>query len=89
MENIDLTVTAFNTTVTSKLNKIVIKQAVETYVTNLAFSLLSGCSNQLVNATIKPSAAAALAPFVAYQQKVRDGLLNADNTTPTNTTLAT
>ena len=89
INSLQSSLTAFNTTVTSKLNKIVIKQAVETYVTNLAFSLLSGCSNQLVNATIKPSAAAALAPFVAYQQKVRDGLLNADNTTPTNTTLAT
>jgi hypothetical protein len=79
----------FNTTVTSKLNKIIIKQAVETYVTNLAFSLLSGCSNQLVNATIKPSAATALAPFVEYQQKIRDGLINADGTSTTTTTLNT
>jgi len=82
-------VQSFNTTVTSKLNKIVIKQAVETYVTNLAFSLLSGCSNQLVNATIKPAAATALAPFVAYQQKILAGTLNADGSTPgaTDTTI--
>jgi hypothetical protein len=80
----------FNTTVTSKLNKIVIKKAVETYVTNLAFSLLSGCSSPLVNATIRPSAAAAIAPFVAYQQKILNGTLNADGSTPgaNNTTLA-
>jgi hypothetical protein len=81
---------AFNTTVTSKLNKIIIKKAVETYITNLAFSLLSGCSSPLVNATIRPSAAAAIAPFVAYQQKILNGTLNADGSTPgaNNTTLA-
>jgi hypothetical protein len=72
----------FNTTVTSKLNKIVIKKAVETYVTNLAFSLLSGCSNQLVNATIRPTASTALTPFVEYQQKILAGTLNADGSTP-------
>jgi len=81
----------FNTTVTSKLNKIVIKKAVETYITNLAFSLLSGCSNQLINATIRPAAATALAPFVEYQQKILAGTLNADGSVPgaNNTTLAT
>jgi hypothetical protein len=89
INNLQSSLTAFNTTVTSKLNKIVIKQAVETYVTNLAFSLLSGCSNQLVNATIKPAAATALAPFVAYQQKILAGTLNADGSTPgaTDTTI--
>lgn len=82
---------AFNTTVTSKLNKMVIKKAVETYVTNLAFSLLSGCSSPLVNATIRPSAATALAPFVEYQQKILAGTLNADGSTPgaSDTSLAT
>lgn len=81
----------FNTTVTSKLNKMIIKKAVETYVTNLAFSLLSGCSSPLVNATIRPTAASALAPFVAYQQKILAGTLNADGSTPgaSDTTLAT
>jgi hypothetical protein len=47
----------------------------------LAFSLLSGCSNQLVQATIRPEAATALGPFVAYQQKIQTGELNADGTT--------
>ena len=81
----------FNTTVTSKLNKLVIKKAVETYVTNLAFSLLSGCSNQLVNATIRPEASTALTPFVEYQQKILNGTLNADGSTPgsNDTALAT
>jgi len=80
----------FNTTVTSKLNKIVIKKAVETYVTNLAFSLLSGCSSPLVNATIKATAAAAITPFVEYQQKILAGTLNADGSIPgaNDTTLA-
>ena len=80
----------FNTTVTSKLNKIVIKKAVETYVTNLAFSLLSGCSSPLVNATIKTTAAAAITPFVEYQQKILAGTLNADGSIPgaNDTTLA-
>jgi hypothetical protein len=82
VNSLQSSVQSFNTTVTTKLNKIVIKQAVETYVTNLAFSLLSGCSNQLVNATIKPSAATALAPFVEYQQKILAGTLNADGSIP-------
>ena len=91
INSLQSSIQTFNTTVTSKLNKIIIKQAVETYVTNLAFSLLSGCSNQLVNATIKPTAAAALAPFVEYQQKILNGTLNADGSTPgsNDTALAT
>jgi hypothetical protein len=72
----------FNTTVTSKLNKIVIQKAVETYITNLAFSLLSGCSSPIINATIRPTAATALSPFVEYQQKILAGSLNADGSTP-------
>ena len=72
----------FNTTVTSKLNKIVIQKAVETYITNLAFSLLSGCSSPIINATIRPTAATALSPFVEYQQKILAGQLNADGSTP-------
>jgi len=82
INSLQSSIQSFNTTVTSKLNKIVIKQAVETYVTNLAFSLLSGCSNQLVNATIKPAAATALTPFVEYQQKILAGTLNADGSIP-------
>jgi hypothetical protein len=80
----------FNSTVLNKLNKIIIKQAVETYVTNLAFSLLSGCSSPLINATMKPTAVAAITPFVEYQQKILDGTLNADGTIPgaNDTTLA-
>jgi hypothetical protein len=81
----------FNTTVTSKLNKMVIQKAVETYATNLAFSLLSGCSNQLVNATIRPTASTALTPFVEYQQKILAGTLNSDGSAPgaNDTALAT
>jgi hypothetical protein len=82
IDSVKNSITNFNTTVTSKLNKIIIKQAVETYVTNLAFSLLSGCSNQLVNATIRPDAAAAITPFVEYQQKILNGTLNADGSIP-------
>jgi len=74
----------FNTTVTSKLNKMIVKKAVETYITNLAFSLLSGCSNQLVNATIRPAAKEALTPFVEYQAKVLAGTVP---TSYTDTTL--
>lgn len=84
--NIKNTIENFNTTVTSKLNKMIIQKAVETYIVNLAVSLLSGCSNQLVNATIRPAAATALAPFVAYQQKIAAGELNADGTSPGSTT---
>jgi hypothetical protein len=81
----------FNTTVTSKLNKIIIKRAVETYITDLAFKLLSGCSSGLVNATIRPEAKEAMTPFVEYNQKILAGQLNADGTLPgsNDTTLAT
>jgi hypothetical protein len=91
INSLQTSIQLFNTTVTSKLNKIVIKKAVETYITNLAFSLLSGCSSPLINATIRPSAAAALTPFVEYQQKILAGTLNADGSAPgeNNTTLAT
>jgi hypothetical protein len=89
INNLQSSIQNFNTTVTSKLNKMIIQKAVETYITNLAFSLLSGCSSPMVNATIRPEAKSAIAPFLAYQEKVRAGLLNADNTTPTDTTLTT
>ena len=84
-------VQSFNTTVTSKLNKIIIKKAVETYITNLAVNLLSGCSSPIINATIRPEAAAAITPFVEYQQKILAGSLNADGSTPgaSDTALAT
>jgi hypothetical protein len=61
---------------------MIIKKAVETYITNLAFSLLSGCSSPVVNATIRPEAKSAITPFIEYQQKILNGLLNADGSTP-------
>jgi hypothetical protein len=89
INSLQSTIQNFNLTVTTKLNKMIIKKAVETYVTNLAFSLLSGCSNQLVTATIRPEAQSAIAPFLAYAQKIQAGLINADGNSPTNTTLTT
>jgi hypothetical protein len=91
INNLQSSIVNFNTTVTSKLNKIVIQKAVETYITNLAFNLLSGCSSPVVNATIRPTAKSAIAPFVEYYQKIQNGVLNADGSTPgaNNTTLAT
>lgn len=89
--NLKNSLDTFNTTVTSRLNKIIIKRAVETYVTDLAFKLLSGCSSGLINATIRPEAKTALTPFVTHQQKILAGTINADGSTPgaNDTTLAT
>lgn len=91
INSLQTSVDIFNTTVTSKLNKMIIKKAVETYITNLAFSLLSGCSSPIINATIRPAAAAALSPFVIYQQKILNGTLNTDGSIPgaADTALAT
>lgn len=88
--NLKNNMNSFNTTVTSKLNKIIIKRAVETYITDLAFKLLSGCSSGLIDATIRPEAKAAITPFTAYAQKILAGELNADGSLPgaNDTTLA-
>ena len=89
--NLKSTVDTFNTTVTGKLNKLAIKQAVETYANFLAFNLLSGCSNTLLNETLKPNVKEALTPYVTYLQKQQlDGLLDGvTSLPPSNTTLAT
>ena len=91
INNLQSSIVNFNTTVTSKLNKIVIQKAVETYITNLAFNLLSGCSSPVINATIRPTAKSAIAPFVEYYQKIQNGVLNADGAVPgaSDTALAT
>ena len=91
INNLQSSILNFNTTVTSKLNKIVIQKAVETYITNLAFNLLSGCSSTVINATIRPTAKSAIAPFVEYYQKIQNGVLNADGAVPgaSDTALAT
>jgi hypothetical protein len=91
MNNLKSTVTTFNTTVTGKINKLAIKQAVETYANFLAFNLLSGCSNTLLNQTLKPSVKEALTPYVTYLQKQQiDGALDGiTGTAPSNRTLTT
>jgi len=89
--NLKNSLTTFNDTVTNKLNKIIIKRAIETYVIDLAFKLLSGCSSGLVNATIRPAAKEAMTPFVEYTQKIIEGELNSDGSLPgsNDVTLAT
>jgi len=89
--NLKNSLTTFNDTVTNKLNKIIIKRAIETYVIDLAFKLLSGCSSGLVNATIRPEAKEAMTPFVEYTQKIIEGELNSDGSLPgsNDVTLAT
>ena len=89
--NLNNSLTTFNDTVTNKLNKIIIKRAIETYVIDLAFKLLSGCSSGLVNATIRPEAKEAMTPFVEYTQKIIAGELNSDGSLPgsNDTILAT
>ena len=85
------TVNTFNTTVTTKINKMAIKRAVESYINYVVFNLLTGCSNTLLNATLQPSVKEILTPYATYMQKQQlEGAL--DSTTGksfTNTTLAT
>ena len=82
INSLQSTLQNFNTTVTSKLNKIIIKRAVETYITDIAFKLLSGCSSGLIDSTIRPEAKTAITPFVEYQQKILAGTINADGSLP-------
>ena len=89
--NLQSTVSTFNTTVTSKINKLVIKRAVETYINYVVFNLLTGCSNTLLNATLKPSVKEVLTPYATYLQKQQlDAALDGATGQPfTNTTLET
>jgi len=85
------TANTFNTTVTGKINKLAIKQAVETYANFIAFNLLSGCSSTLLNQTLKPTVKEAITPYVEYLQKQQlegavDGITGI---APSNTTLTT
>jgi len=89
--NLQSTVNTFNTTVTGKINKLAIKQAVETYANFIAFNLLSGCSSTLLNQTLKPTVKEAITPYVQYLQKQQlegavDGITGI---APSNTTLTT
>jgi hypothetical protein len=89
--NLQSTVNTFNTTVTSKINKLAIKRAVETYVNYVVFNLLTGCSNTLLNATLKPSVKEVLTPYATYMQKQQlEGALDSMTGKPfTDTNLAT
>jgi hypothetical protein len=85
------TVNTFNTTVTSKINKIAIKNAVESYVNYIVFNLLTGCSNTLLNATLKPAVKEVITPYATYMQKqqIEGALDGVTGTAPSNTTLNT
>ena len=60
------TVTNFNNIVTNKLNPLIIKRAVENYITNLAFNLLTGCSNELLTVTMRPDVLANISSYVGF-----------------------
>lgn len=88
-------IAAFNATVTNKLNPLIIKRSVENYITNLAFNLLTGCSNQLLSTTIRPDVLANITPYITMVANKMDSNDRSyvDQTgttvTPTNTTLNT
>jgi len=82
VNSLKTSVSNFNDVITSKLNKAIIQRAVENYINFLVFNLLSGCSNELLNATLIPSVKQALTPYAAYQQKILEGKLNQDGSTP-------
>jgi len=89
------TVTNFNNTVTNKLNPLIIKRAVENYITNLAYNLLTGCGNQLLTTTIRPEVLSNIAPYIALVSSKIDNTNTSyvDQTgtivSPANTTLNT
>jgi hypothetical protein len=89
------TVTNFNNTVTNKLNPLIIKRAVENYITNLAYNLLTGCGNQLLTTTIRPEVLSNIAPYIALVSSKIDNTNTSyvDQTgtivQPANTTLNT
>jgi hypothetical protein len=85
------TASTFNTTVTGKINKLAIKRAVESYINYVVFNLLTGCSNTLLNATLRPEVKEVLTPYATYVQKQQlDAALDGATGQPfTNTTLAT
>jgi hypothetical protein len=89
------TVTNFNNTVTNKLNPLIIKRAVENYITNLAYNLLTGCGNQLLTTTIRPEVLSNIAPYIALVSSKIDNTntsyVDQTGTTvqPANTTLNT
>jgi hypothetical protein len=85
INNLLTSVNSFNNVINNKLNKIVIQRAVETYITNLAFQLLSGCSTAAIQATIKPEALTAMTPLINKFNAINAGELNADGTTPGST----
>lgn len=82
VNSLKTSVSNFNDVITSKLNKAIIQRAVENYINFLVFNLLSGCSNELLNATLIPSVKQVLTPYAAYQQKILEGKLNQDGSTP-------
>ena len=74
-------VNSFNNVINNKLNKIVIQRAVETYITNLAFQLLSGCSSAAIQATIKPATLTAMTPLIEKFKSINAGELNSEGKT--------
>ena len=81
INNLLASVNSFNNVINNKLNKIVIQRAVETYITNLAFQLLSGCSTAAIQATIKPEALTAMTPLINKFKAINAGELNAEGKT--------
>jgi hypothetical protein len=88
--NLKSTVGLFNTTVTLKINKLVIKRAVESYINYVVFNLLTGCSSSLLDATLKPSVKETLTPYITYVQKQQlDGILDGATGLPIGDTILT
>lgn len=89
VDSLQSSISTFNNVINNKLNKAIIKRAVENYINFLVFNLLSGCSSSLLNATLKDSVKEVLTPYAAYMQKQLDGKINQDGTTPgsSNTSL--
>jgi hypothetical protein len=62
-------VNGFNTNFNNLINTAAVRSAVTSQVTQMVFNLLSGCGNQVLDLTLKPSVKTAIEPYVVSLQQ--------------------
>lgn len=71
--NFSTTISGFNASFAAKLDKAAIKNAVSSQITQIAYNLLSGCGNEVLNLTLKSNVKVALEPYVEALELQRSG----------------
>jgi len=71
--NFSTTISGFNASFAAKLDKAAIKNAVSSQITQIAYNLLSGCGNEVLNLTLKGGIKSALEPYVEALELQRTG----------------